>query len=155
MVAKQVIVAPGARIEVRSLEMWHETNAQKDGTIRRDTRFPDRPLEWILSDPHFFIGNPFNKTPRSSCTQNSHYDILDLTTLPDDYLPRTNYVPACDPGKYLERTPKMPWTENSTVTEFYRFCTRGMLSQSGERTLICTIIPAASGHIHGVQSTIF
>lgn len=27
--------------EYLSLEMWHETNAQKDGTIRRETRFPE------------------------------------------------------------------------------------------------------------------
>ncbi|MCB1809820.1 MAG: hypothetical protein KDJ99_33035, partial [Candidatus Competibacteraceae bacterium] len=61
-----------------SLEMWHETNAQNDGTIRRETRFPDTPEQWVLSGPHFFVGNPFNKTPRAECTQNSHYDVLDL-----------------------------------------------------------------------------
>jgi hypothetical protein len=62
-----------------------------------------------LSGPHFFVGTPFYKTPRTECTQNSHYDILDLTTLPDDYLPRTNYIPACDEDEYLKRTPKVPW----------------------------------------------
>ncbi|MCP4119755.1 MAG: hypothetical protein GY737_31020 [Desulfobacteraceae bacterium] len=137
-----------------SLEMWHETNAQKDGTIRRDTRYPDRPLEWILSGPHFYVGSPFYKTPRRVCTEKGHYDPLDLTILPDDYLPRTNYVPACDPGDYLKRTLKVPWEENRPVTDFYRFCARGMLSQSGERTFICTIISDCSGHIHGVQSTV-
>jgi len=105
--------------EYFSLEMWHETNAQKDGTIRRDTRFPDRPSEWVLSGPHFYVGNPFNKTPRSSCTQNSHYDNLDLTTLPDDYLPRTNYVPACDFREYLMRTPKVRWGDKQPQTKFY------------------------------------
>ena len=48
--------------------------------------------ELVLSGPHFFTGNPMSKTPRTMCTQNSHYDVLDLTALPDDYLPRTNYV---------------------------------------------------------------
>ena len=53
----------------------------------------------------FFVGNPFNKTPRRKCTRNSDYDILDLTTLPENYLPRTNYVPACDADNYSLRTP--------------------------------------------------
>ncbi|MBI9088302.1 MAG: hypothetical protein JEZ12_03740 [Desulfobacterium sp.] len=141
--------------EYLSLEMWHETNAQKDGTIRRDTRFPDRPSEWVLSGPHFFVGNPFFQTPRAICKTHRAYDNLDLSALPDDYLPRTNYVPACDSGVYLERTPKVPWEENRPVTDFYRFCARGMLSQSGERTLICSLLPTGSGHIHGVQSTVF
>jgi type I restriction-modification system DNA methylase subunit len=75
--------------EYLSLEMWHETNQQKDGTIRRDTRFPADAGQWVLSGPHFFVGNPFNKTPRAVSTANGHYDNLDLTHLPDDYLPRT------------------------------------------------------------------
>ncbi|MCD4822780.1 MAG: hypothetical protein K8R11_12165 [Methanococcoides sp.] len=137
-----------------STEMWHETNSQKDGTILRKTRFPENPGQWILSGPHFFVGNPYYKTPRAKCTLNSHYDILDLTELPDDYLPRTNYVPDCDPDEYLKRTPKVLWGEKP-VTEFYRLNNRKMLSQSGERTLISSIIPPLIGHIHGCISYTF
>ena len=90
---------------------WNETTAQRNGSIRQDTRFPKIPSELVLSGPHFFVGNPFNKTPRRECTQNSHYDVLDLTTLPEDYLPRTNYVPACNPDEYDRRTPRVPWLE--------------------------------------------
>ena len=90
---------------------WHETMSQRDGTIRRETRFPETPAKLVLSGPHFFVGNPFNKTPRRECTQNSHYDILDLTTLPEDYMPRTNYVPACGPDEYDRRTPRVSWQE--------------------------------------------
>ena len=97
---------------------WHETMSQREGTIRRETRFPETPAELVLSGPHFFVGNPFNKTPRRECTQKSHYDILDLTTLPEDYLPRTNYVPACNPDEYDRRTPKVSWREpGETVKE--------------------------------------
>ena len=90
---------------------WNETMSQREGTIRRETRFPETPAELVLSGPHFFVGNPFNKTPRRECTQNSHYDVLDLTTLPEDYLPRTNYVPACSPDEYDRRTPRVSWRE--------------------------------------------
>ena len=96
--------------EYFSTEMWHETNSQKDGTIRREARFPESIGEWVLSGPHFFVGNPFYKTPRKVCTEKAHYDVLDLTELPDDYLPRTNYVPACDPDEYLRSCNKITFT---------------------------------------------
>ena len=138
-----------------SLEMWHETNAQKDGTIRRKTCFPEIPSNLILSGPHFFVGNPLYKTPRRECTQNSHYDILDLATLPDDYLPRTNYVPACNDDDYQARTPCVPWGDEKPVTEFYRLVLRGMIGPAAERTLVASIAPPKYGHINGVRSYSF
>jgi len=140
--------------------MFDETYAQRDGTIKRDTQFPETPDQWVLSGPHFFVGSPFYKTPRAECTQNSHYDILDLQTLPDDYLPRTNYVPACDPATYRDRTPRVPWVEEGErrakrVTEYYRLGLRKRLSQSGERTLIPAIVPKGVSHIFTVQSSTF
>ena len=85
---------------------------------------------------------------------NSHYDILDLTELPDDYLPRTNYVPDCDPDEYLCRTPKVPWDGN-LVTEYYRFVTKFQLSQGGERTFLNAVISPDLGHINTCVSYIF
>ena len=123
---------------------WHETTAQRDGTIRRETRFPEDTSELIYSGPHFFVGNPFAKTPRRECTLNSHYDVLDLTTLPENYLPRTNYVPACSSKKYEERTPAVPWNvrrRRPKVTEFYRLINREMVGSTAERTLITAIVP--------------
>ncbi len=127
--------------EYFSTEMWHETNSQKDGTIRRETSFPESATHWILSGPHFFVGNPFYKTPRPACKLNSHYDVLDLTELPADYLPRSNYVPDCDMDEYLQRTPRVPWGDRKPVTEFYRFLNREMIGPSAERTFISAIIP--------------
>lgn len=141
--------------EYVSTEMWHETNAQKDRTIRRETRFPKDLSEWILSGPHFYVGTPFNKSPRRECIQNSHYDPIDLTLIPDDYLPRTNYIPDCSPSEYRKRTPSVPWDGHAKVTDYYRLAYRGMLSQSGERTLIGCVLPKGCGHIHGVQTTAF
>ena len=148
--------------EYYSTVMWDETNAvKKTHTIRRQTCFPQDTSQWILSGPHFFVGNPLNKTPRAKCTLNSHYDILDLTTLPDDYLPRTNYVPDCDMEEYRRRTPVFQGTGDRglkaevKVTDCYRFVNRRMLSQSGERTFICCLIPSGAGHLHTVVSTTF
>ncbi len=129
------------------LEMWHETNAQNDGTIRRETRFANNASEWILSGPHFFVGTPFNKNPRKKCTNNKTYDCIDLTEMPNDYLPRTNFVPDCMPAEYLARTPRVPWGAEKPVTEFYRYINREMIDATSERTLISTIIPKQTAHI--------
>jgi len=141
-----------------SLEMWNETNAQKDGTIRRETVFPESPNQWIVSGPHFYVGNPTYQTPRENCNTHRAYDILDLITLPGECLPRSNYVPACSPEEYERRTLCVPWEVNGKkrkVTEYYRFINRSMLSQAGERTLVAGIIPKDVGHIHTVISTCF
>lgn len=138
-----------------SLEMWHETNAQKDGTMCRDTCFPKTTAQLILSGPHFFVGNPLNKTPRRECDTNRAYDVLDLQTLPDDYLPRTNYVPACDAETYLARTPRVPWDLRCPVTEYYRFVNREMIGSSAERTFLSCIIPKGVAHINTCLSTTF
>jgi len=134
---------------------FNETYAQHDGTIRRSTQFPATPGDLILSGPHFFVGNPAYKTPRAVCTVNSHYDVLDLTNIPDDFLPRTNYIPACDPAAYRDRTPKVPWgsaNEPSRVTEYHRVVVNRGLSTPGERTLQPAIGIRETGHINGVYS---
>lgn len=143
-----------------SLEMWHETNQQKDGTIERKTQFPENAPQWILSGPHFFVGTPFYKTPRKNCTLSSDYDCLDLLTLPDDYLPRTNYIPACDAQEYAKRTPRVTWTEPGEdeprkVTDYYRFVNREMIGPSSERTLISTIVPPGVSHINTCLGSVF
>lgn len=143
-----------------STVMFDETYAQRDGTIRRDTQFPKKPEQWVLSGPHFSVGNPLYQTPKRVCETHRAYDNLDLQTLPDDYLPRTNYMPGCDITIYRDRTPRVPWVEQGEhrerlVTDYYRFISREMLSQSGERTLIGTLLPPGAGNVHTCIQQIF
>lgn len=135
-----------------STECFHETNQQKDETIRRETRFPATPSEWIVSGPHFYVGTPFNKTPRQACEHNQDYDCLDLTTLPDDYLPRTNYVPACPPDEFRRR---LPHWRGKPVTAYYRHVHREMVAPTGERTLAGCILPPGVAHVHTVFGIAF
>lgn len=134
---------------------WNEVNAQKDGTIRRDTQFANTLEELTLSGPHLYVGNPLYKTPREDCNTPRAYDLLDLTNIPNDYLPRTNYLPECNSAEIRHRTPSIPWESEAKVTDYYRVISRKMLSQSGERTLISCVIPKGSSHIHGCVSLSF
>ena len=139
--------------EYFATQHWNETGSQQDGTIRRDTSFSADPTELVLSGPHFYGGSPLYKTPRAICTEKGHYDCLDLTILPDDYLPRTNYRPDVSPSEYLARTPRVPWGDKRPATEFYRVCHRRRLPPANERTLIASLMPPKTGHIHTVMST--
>jgi hypothetical protein len=134
-----------------STVMWDETGAQKKGITCRSTSFPKDSGYWILSGPHFYVGTPFYKSPRRVCLNHHDYDHIDLRIIPDAYVPRTNYIPACDPLTYHKRTPKVPWSERP-VTAFHRIFFRRQLSQSGERTLTPMIAPPKVGHIHPVNS---
>jgi len=147
-----------------STEMWHETMQQHDGTIRRNANrsapFAATAEDWVLSGPHFFLANPFNKTPRAVCSANGHYDPIDLEAIPDDYLPRTNYQPMADRAEYLRRTPRVSWVEEGEtvakpVTEYFRYVHRRRVGPSSERTLSSTIAPPGSAHVHTVLSLTF
>ena len=80
--------------------------------------------------------------------------------LPGDYLPRTNYMPACSPAEYERRTPRVPWTEPGEgeprkVTEYYRVMNREMVVSSRERTLATALIPKDIAHIHTIVASTF
>ena len=147
------------RGEYSTSKIHDETRAQRDGTIRRETSFPNAPEEWILSGPHFFVGNPLNKTPRRICKTNKAYDCIDLTAIPDDYLPRTNFVPACNPEEFRCRIPLVPWEEEcedsraKPITGYFRQVNREMVGPASERTLIAAIVPKFCSHTFACVST--
>ena len=141
--------------------MFHETGAQSNDTIRRETRFPSGTREWILSGPHFFVGNPLNKTPRRGCRSHKDYDCIDLTVIPDDFLPRTNYVPSTRFKGYIQKTRPFSWGDKSSghnrcrVTDCFRNLNRGFIGPASERTLISVIIPPRVSHIDTCTGTAF
>jgi hypothetical protein len=137
---------------------WNEKTSKDNGTIVRNADrsapFAASPQDWIMSGPHFFLANPFNKTPRAICRINSDYDPLDLEAQQDGYLPRTNYLPMGDRAEYIRRTPSVPWAAVK-VTGTYRLAFRKMISSSLERTLVGCIVPPGVAHTNGVISVAF
>ena len=145
---------------VYSTQHWNEKLRQDDGSIRRETGFVGQLSQIVLSGPHFYVGNPINKSPRRVCNSNKAYDIPDLTAIPDDYLPRTNYRAACSADEYSSRTPHVSWVEQGeiapkAVIEYPRQVFRNMISPSAERSLIGAIVPPGVAHINGAQSLAF
>jgi len=143
---------------------WHEHSSQRDGAISRrkpgDNTFPADTSQLIFSGPHFYLANPLYKSPRRVCISNGHYDPLDLTNLPSDYLPRANYMPALNRQDFFARVARVTWREEGAAreklfTDYYRLAARKMIPTSGERTLVPILIPRDVTHIDGAVSFAF
>lgn len=146
LMAKQEVTM--SQCDIYSSQIWDETNAQKDGTICRDVHFPDSLQDTIYSGPHIGVANPLFKASRSICVLNSDYDNIDLTTVDEGYIQRINYSPNCDMGEYYSRLPKD--SNGNATTNYYRLIARKMLNITGERTLICGIVPPGTAHTNGL-----
>ena len=130
-------------------EMWNETNAQRDGTIRRKVGFPESPSLLIMAGSQIGVATPMLKTPRRVCIKNSDFDAIDLTAIPDEYLPRSNYVPGCDIGEYCARIPVMD--SGVRYDQGYRIFARKMIDPEGARTLVSALISPMIGHTSGIS----
>jgi hypothetical protein len=136
-------------------ELLNETRAQKDGLIGAKTSFPTSPDALVVTGPLFFVANPLYKTPRRLCTQNSHYDTVDRDTIPDDYLPRSNYAPALGQSDLLARLPRLEWRSDLAHVSVPRIIVSRMINTVGERTLQPALVPAGVLHVNTVNSYAF
>jgi len=144
--------------EYFSTYMFDETASQREGLIKRDVRFVDL-TRFVVSGPHFFVGNPAYKTPRSICTLNSHYDVVDLDSVSDDYVARTIFQ-SIETEDLVQRTPLVKWVESEgevrkSASDVFRFCHRDMIGPSAERTYVGAIFPPGPRHVSTVVSTSF
>ena len=127
--------------------MFDESASHKAGLIRRETRVPKDASEWILQGPHLYVGTPFNKTPNEGCANHRDYTAIDLTAIPEDFLPRTNYLP-CRP-QFANHVPQ--W-DGTAETGFTRIFSREMVAPTGERTLVPALIAPGPTHVSAVVS---
>ncbi|MCM4156178.1 hypothetical protein [Gramella sp. AN32] len=129
-------------------EGFHETSDITKHIISRETKFPNViKNELIFSGPHITVSNPLFKTPQVNCSENSHYDYIDLEEENLQFLPRTNYVPDIAFLEKMENDRKFKnWLES------YKIGFRKMLSLESERTLQPALLPRKSGHVNGVLS---
>lgn len=94
--------------------LMDEAKSQKDGLITRcdnPSYQPNSIEDLILSGPHFFVATSVYKTPRTKCTEKSHYDSINIETISEDYLPRAVYRPGDKIGsleKFYSAIPEWP-----------------------------------------------
>ena len=130
---------------------WHEVGAQNNGTIKRETKF--RPLlQSIIQGPLIYVGNPVYKTPKKVCLTHRAFDPIDLSVIPDDYVPRTNYGPSVELDEFRRRMPVCRWDRTKSHSDFFRVAFRTMIGIAAERSLISAIIPPNVTHIDNVET---
>ena len=140
------------RVVTRCLE---ETSSVSEGIIKRSLVTPkSNDYGMIFSGPHFFICNPIYKSPRQNYRTHADYDTVDLLTSNEDYNTRTIFSPVNANTDYKNIVGGFEGDTTQWIDK-YKFAYRKMLSQTGERTLIGTIISPKTMHLATVNSVIF
>lgn len=135
-------------------DCWNETNAVKDGIIKRNTKYPIiNQNELIYSGPHLSVCNPLYKSPREKCVLNSDYDPIDLKVIDDSYVPRTNYTPSIEISEFIEKA-KIAFRETYWIKTF-RLSFKEMIGTASERSLQSAIIAPNISHVNTVISILF
>ncbi|MGC3954924.1 MAG: hypothetical protein QM804_11900 [Propionicimonas sp.] len=120
----------------------------------------------ILQGPNLHIGLPFFKYPNSTMKNNQDWSPVDLEALGPDEIPITSYKPRGDRTKYdasythWQTTPPQESgvaepsgsANRSSARCFYRVAWRRMAANTGERTLISTVIPPGIAHVNPVTA---
>ena len=128
-------------------QMWNETNAQDDNLIERRTHFGN-PHETILSGAHIGLFNPLFNCSNEDCKGNNDNTSVDLLSINNNYIQRTNFVPCCNKRIYYEMSPTTFW--GTKYIDYYRLVARRRIDIEGERTLIPTLIPPEVAHTNGI-----
>ncbi|WP_324786629.1 class I SAM-dependent DNA methyltransferase [Streptomyces sp. H51] len=79
-----------------TIGMFENLATKKLGLYRWDTTTPESLDEVILQGPHLGVATAiFNKQPNRICKTNRDWSSWNLSTLPENIIPRTNYVRNC------------------------------------------------------------
>lgn len=144
-------------------ECFHETGALDAGILKRKTFYPNvENYEMVYNGPQIYVGNPSYKTPRTVCVNKADYDTIDLSSISDEYIARSNYRPIMPLSEYKKQVQGfcVGQDEEGNVVydswiDHYKVGFRKMISLPSERSLICAVLPRRTAHINGVISSSF
>lgn len=147
-------------------ECLHETGAPTAGLIkdvRSHTCYPRLDnCEMIYNAPQFYVSNPIYQTPKEVSLKKGDFNIVDLEKISDDYIQRTKYLPLVENYRSLSAFNAfvIGQDENGSdvydsLLDHYKVGFRKMVNLSGERSLICAVLPRRTAHINGVISISF
>ena len=142
---------------------FDETGAPKEGLIkdvRSHTCYPSMEnCEMIYNAPQFYVSNPVYQTPKEVSLKKGDFNIVDLEKISDEYIQRTKYLPLV--GNYRSLSTFNAYVIGQdehgndiydSLLDHYKVGFRKMVNLSGERSLICAVLPRRTAHINGVIS---
>jgi hypothetical protein len=128
---------------------YDETGAKKEGLIRAYLHDPADWSEVILKGPQIGVATPFFKQPPEIGTKGRPQD---LTSLPVDAIPRSEYARATDIETYVAAQDK--WVDRREAvgtlrpyTNFYRLFWRRMIADNTDRSLFSAIYPPGPAYV--------
>lgn len=135
---------------------WDESIDRKRGRFEVSWGTPPGWADVILQGPHIHVATPFYKSPNATMKNNLDWSEVDLEALAPDAVPVTNYKPTGARNQYDNDYTK--WLVENTNGEIssvrardcFRIAWRNMAANTGERTLIPSIIPPGAAHVDGV-----
>lgn len=145
---------------------FDETGAPKEGLIkdvRSHTCYPSMEnCEMIYNAPQFYVSNPVYQTPKEVSLKKGDFNIVDLEKISDEYIQRTKYLPLVGNYRSLSTFNAFVIGQDEhgndiydSLLDHYKVGFRKMVNLSGERSLICAVLPRRTAHIHGVISISF
>jgi hypothetical protein len=132
--------------------MWNETAAKESGWIRANPNRTNSVDRLVLSGPNINVGTPLSKNCREKYTSNKSYDLIELATIEQSYIPRTLYEFT---GSIDNVNHTFPTLDGKPYRSFYRIATRDQTKASNTRCLFGAIIPPGVIHINAIVSAAF
>ncbi|MGW0050837.1 DNA methyltransferase [Nocardia cyriacigeorgica] len=131
---------------------WNETTDRKLGYFESRSAIPATWQEAILQGPHLTVATPIFQQSNPTMRSQKDYSTIDLESIPEAFIPRTNYQVTRPRHDYLSAYPK--WNDEPS-SNYFRLAWRRMADSATVRTLHSAIIPPGPCHIHGVLSSYF
>ncbi|MGW5317713.1 Eco57I restriction-modification methylase domain-containing protein [Nocardia thailandica] len=136
-------------IEFQWTAGWHESADRKLGYFESRSGVTTTLDEVILQGPHFTVACPTFQQPNETMRSAGDYSPIDLTSIPEDFIPRTNYQVARPLPEYRAAYPK--WNDEPS-SSYFRLAWREMCDSATVRTLHSAIIPPGPSHVGGLLS---
>lgn len=117
---------------------WHESADRKLGYFESRSAVPERWDQVILQGPHLTVACPIYQEGNPTMRNNVDYSPIDLESIPEDFIPRTNYQVARPMAEYTAAYPR--WNDEPS-SNLFRLAWRRMADPATVRTLHAAIVP--------------
>ncbi len=128
---------------------WNETTDRKLGYFRSASAVPDDWTKVILQGPHLTVATPLYQVPDTQPGRERLYAELNIESIEEDFIPRTNYQVAKPYNEYVAAYPK--WRDKPS-SAFFRLAWREMCDSATVRTLHSGLLPPGPAHVGGLLS---
>lgn len=126
-----------------------ESDAARDGSIRRAPAVPSSIEDVLLQGPHLELAGPFIQEPGLEARNHRDWHPVELGDLPESFVPRTVY------SYTSPRTPRVRKALEDPHHQSYREAHREFVNPGLERTIKAALIPPRVLHLHSVNTVAF